>query len=220
MSKEKIKAITEMESKYEAERKDQQNQLLVKEHALQVETNKNQKLIFASIAVIIVMASFVFYLRAIVAKQKNILLSENLNTQNRELMTKGLLVDKKNKAFTDLKSWLQVAARENRDDLSTSLKSVIKEIDHQIDFDQDWEKFKFHFEKIHPDFFTKLKQLAPSLSMTELKLCSYLRLNLSTKEIAKLTNTTIRSVQQAKYRVNQKLSPHGESNLVDYIVKL
>jgi hypothetical protein len=79
--------------------------------------------------------------------------------------------------------------------------------------------FKYHFEKVHPDFFNKLKSIAPTLSVNELRLCAYLRANFSTKEIASLTNTTVRGVQQAKYRINQKL-PNSTGNLADYVLTL
>ena len=218
MSEEKVKAITEMEAKYELQKKESENQLLQKEQIIQQQVNRQQKLIFSGSVILIFIGGLAFYFRAKANKLMNIRLNEKLDAQNRELSTVALLVSKKNQAFSQVKGQLEEMAKENIN-LSSAIKSVVKNIDQEIDFDEEWNTFKYHFEKVHPDFFTKLKEIAPALSVTELRLCAYLQTNLSTKEIAKLSNTTIRSVQQAKYRMNQKFPPHS-GTLSDYLAKL
>jgi tetratricopeptide (TPR) repeat protein len=216
MSQTKAKALAGLEAKYQLKEKEYENQMLKKEGDLQIEINQKQKVVFGGALVLVFIGGLAFYFRAEVNRHKNILLKERVDAQNRELATVALLVSKKNQAFSGVKSKLQEMSREN-DALSESFRPVLKEIDHEIDFDEEWNIFKYHFEKVHPSFFIRLKELAPGLSVNELRLCAYLRTNLSTKEIARLSNTTNRAVQQAKYRLNQKFQPHNEPNLSDFL---
>jgi tetratricopeptide (TPR) repeat protein/DNA-binding CsgD family transcriptional regulator len=212
--------VAEMDAKYKSEKKELEIEALKKEHALQQTVNQHQKIIFGGVVAIVLMAGSLFYFRSQVSKQKNIRLTEKIDAQNRELSTVALLVTKKNQAFSDLKTKLTAILRKDSTESISDIKSIVKEIDGEIDFDVEWDTFKYHFEKVHPDFFAKLKQAAPDLSDRELRFCAYLKSNLSTKEIARFTSTTVRSVQQTKYRINQKLSGQSEGNLSDYIQEL
>jgi tetratricopeptide (TPR) repeat protein len=214
---ESTRQIAEMQVRYESEKKEKEVELLKKEQTLLMLTNRNQKIIFAAIAGLIAMAGAVFYFRAQTNKQKNITLREKIDSQNRELTTISLLVSKKNQALGQLKNDLDDIAKTSSS--PKAIDDMAKNIAREIDFDEEWSMFKYHFEKVHPDFFNKLKSLAPSLSVNELRLCGYLRANFTTKEIASLTNTTVRAVQQAKYRINQKF-PNSNGNLPDYLMTL
>lgn len=217
MNREKVKAIAEMQVKYEAEKKQQEIELLKKEKALQLLTSRNQQIMFGAALGLVVLAAGVFYFKSQADRQRNIRLSEKVDAQNRELSTIAMLVSKKNNALNQLKERLEKISKENS--TAENVNAVLKDIGSEIAFDEEWGTFKYHFEKVHPDFFSKLKQAAPNLSVTELRLCAYLKSNLSTKEISQLTNTTVRSVQQAKYRINQKFK-ESDANLNHFMVKL
>lgn len=217
MNQNRVKAIAEMQVKYEAEKKQQEIELLKKEKALQLLTTRNQQLMFGAAFILVVLAAGVFYFKSQADRQKNIRLNEKVDSQNRELSTIAMLVTKKNQALTLLKEKLEKISKESPQ--TNHVNSVLKDIDNEIAFDEEWDTFKYHFEKVHPEFFSKLKQAAPNLSVTELRLCAYLKSNLSTKEISQLTNTTVRSVQQAKYRINQKFK-ESDANLGNFLVKI
>jgi hypothetical protein len=108
------------------------------------------------------------YFRTQANKQKNNLLKEKIEAQNRELTTIALLVTKKNQAFVQIKAELKDMEKQHS---PPRLQSIVKNIDKEIDFDNEWNMFKYHFEKVHLDFFNKLKSIAPSLSVNELCLC-------------------------------------------------
>jgi DNA-binding CsgD family transcriptional regulator len=80
--------------------------------------------------------------------------------------------------------------------------------------DKDWEQFAVHFDKVHSDFLQILKAAYPVLSSHELKLCAYLRMNLSSKEIAQLENISVRGVEISRYRLRKKLKIPTEINLI------
>ncbi|RYY00234.1 MAG: hypothetical protein EOO53_22325 [Gammaproteobacteria bacterium] len=85
--------------------------------------------------------------------------------------------------------------------------------------DENWEHFAHHFDKVHTDFLVVLKSRYPNLTPGELKLCAYLRMNLSNKEIAQLVNISTRGVEIARYRLRKKLGLSKETNLFDFLIK-
>jgi CheY-like chemotaxis protein/DNA-binding CsgD family transcriptional regulator len=74
---------------------------------------------------------------------------------------------------------------------------------------QVWNELEWHFERMNDDFFNKINTRYPTLTANERKLCAYLRLNLSTKDIAAITNQSVRSIEIARTRLRQKLGLKG-----------
>ena len=97
---------------------------------------------------------------------------------------------------------------------------IVNTIDNSLSKNDDWEFFKEAFNNVDRKFFKKLKKLHPNLSPNDLKLCAYLRLNLSSKEIAPLFNISARSVEIKRYRLRKKMNLQHEDNLVNYILEL
>lgn len=80
--------------------------------------------------------------------------------------------------------------------------------------------FQNNFDLIHEKFFRNLRERYPSLTATDLRFCALLRLNLSTKDIAQMTNLTIRGVEAARYRLRKKLDIPDGTGLVDFLIDL
>jgi DNA-binding CsgD family transcriptional regulator len=76
-----------------------------------------------------------------------------------------------------------------------------------------------HFDEVHGDFMSRFKSRFPDLSPQEIKLSAYLRMNLSSKEIANLMNITIRGVEIARYRLRKKIQLERSENLQEFILK-
>lgn len=85
--------------------------------------------------------------------------------------------------------------------------------------DQDWKIFEELFDQAHLDFFKRLKSTYPQLTQSDLKLCAYLKLNLSSKEIAPLLNISFRGVETRRYRLRKRLGLGLDSNLVEFIMQ-
>ena len=105
-------------------------------------------------------------------------------------------------------------------DSSPSFRHLIRLIRDVEKSDQDWENFAMHFNMVNTDFFNKLKDRFPDLTPNELKLCAYLKMNLSTKEIAQLMNITIKAVEVGRYRLRKKLHIQPETNLYDFLIQV
>ena len=82
----------------------------------------------------------------------------------------------------------------------------------------DWEYFKKAFDNTDQPLFSKLKDVHSSLTKNDLKLCAYLRLNLSSKEIAPLLNISVHSVEIKRYRLRKKMGLERSQGIVEYIM--
>ena len=103
---------------------------------------------------------------------------------------------------------------------TAQIKNVVKTIDKNLSNNKDWEFFEEAFNNADKDFLHKIKDQHPNLTPSDLKLCAYLRLNLSSKEIAPLLNISIRSVEIKRYRLRKKMDLEHEDGLVDYILSV
>jgi DNA-binding CsgD family transcriptional regulator len=83
---------------------------------------------------------------------------------------------------------------------------------------KNWEQFALHFDKVHSNFLVSLKNSYPYLTASDLKLCAYLRLNLTSKEIAQIMNITIKGVELGRHRLRKKLGIQPEVNLVNFLL--
>jgi DNA-binding CsgD family transcriptional regulator len=100
------------------------------------------------------------------------------------------------------------------------VKKVIKKINNHLVDKEDWLTFQLHFRNSHAQFFENLREKHPDLSSNEIKLCAYLKLNISSKEIASLMNIAITSVEQSRYRLRKKINLDKDINLVNYIHRI
>ena len=155
-------------------------------------------------------------------KQLLILKEENLqleiNKKNSELAYSTLNNVKKNELLHDLiKEIQEIDKSVLNNSLHSPINKLIKKINNHLVDKEDWLAFELHFRKAHAQFFYNLRDKHPNLSSNDIKLSAYLKLNLSSKEIASLMNIAISSVEQGRYRLRKKLELDSESSLVNYI---
>ncbi len=86
--------------------------------------------------------------------------------------------------------------------------------------DTNWEEFESRFLGVYEDFFAKLKEMAPDITPAEVRVCALMRLNMSTKEIARLSGRTQGTVDNNRSRIRKKLRLTEEDNLYDFLSKL
>ncbi|MDG2368916.1 MAG: LuxR C-terminal-related transcriptional regulator, partial [Flavobacteriaceae bacterium] len=98
--------------------------------------------------------------------------------------------------------------------------SVIKLIDRHLNNQDDWKFFEEAFNNADKDFLKKVKELHSSLTNNDLRLCAYLRLNLSSKDIAPLLNISLSSVEIKRYRLRKKMNLSRNEGLTDHLLSL
>jgi DNA-binding CsgD family transcriptional regulator len=92
-------------------------------------------------------------------------------------------------------------------------------IDHGLDSQtEEWQNVMKNLKLSQEGFFRKLKSKYPSLTPNDLRLCSYLRMNFTTKEIANLTNISSRAVEIGRYRLRRKLNLNHDVNLTEFLI--
>lgn len=147
-----------------------------------------------------------------IIKVKNERLEVEFRSKSKELAASTMSIIKKNELLTKIKDELK---KVNDKD---TLKPVISIIDKSLKQNDDWELFQEAFNNADSEFLKKIKDTHPSLSPNDLKLCAYLRLNLSSKEVANLLSISPRSVEIKRYRLRKKLNLQHEDNLVNYVL--
>ncbi|MEM8845736.1 MAG: triple tyrosine motif-containing protein [Bacteroidota bacterium] len=145
---------------------------------------------------------------------KNDQLKKEFQNKSNELAASTMSIIKKNELLSKAKEQLMANVEEKE-----SIKPIIDIIDRNLNQNDDWELFKEAFNNADRKFLKKLKKEHPNLSPNDIRLCAYLRLNLSSKEIAPLLNISARSVEIKRYRLRKKMGLEHDANLVDYILK-
>ena len=148
-------------------------------------------------------------------KLKNDQLKKDFRNKSIELAASTMSIIKKNELLSRVKQQLLASEDDNQ-----SAKQIVSLIDQNLSQNDDWELFKEAFNNADRKFLKKLYKAHSNLSPNEIRLCSYLRLNLSSKEIAGLFNISPRSVEIKRYRLRKKLNLNHEENLVNYLLKL
>lgn len=141
-------------------------------------------------------------------------LSQDIDGKNRELAISTMSMIKKNQFLSKIKSDLKEA------ESSSKISSVIKVIDRHLNNQDDWKFFEEAFNNADKDFLKKVKNYHPSLTNNDLRLCAYLRLNLSSKDIAPLLNISLSSVEIKRYRLRKKMNLSRNEGLTEHLLSL
>tara|TARA_R110002050_G_scaffold177754_6_gene310871 strand:- start:582 stop:3350 length:2769 start_codon:yes stop_codon:yes gene_type:complete len=143
---------------------------------------------------------------------KNEKLNQDIDNKNRELAISTMSIIKKNRVLNKIKKEL----KKNR---HPGNNTALELIDSNLNDTKDWSFFEQAFNNADKDFLEKIKKSHPDLTPNDLRFCAYLRLNLSSKEIAPLLNISTKSVETKRYRLRKKLGLEHNSGLVNYILK-
>jgi tetratricopeptide (TPR) repeat protein len=243
----KTRAIAEMHTKYETNKKEMENLLLKNENKVK---SRNQIILIVIVAgLFLLLIMLIYYLRlrskthkqqkaiaeiqlakkeqekkhlqdkVFAEKQINRLQKEKFTNElvhkNEQLTNSTLSLINKNEVLGNLKKDVKSL------DVSHDEKSkIVSYINQNLDMDADWKKFRLDFEEAHPGFFRRLKQDFPDLSETYQKICAFLRIDLTSKEIADLLYVSIAAVNKNRQRLRKKLNLEAEADLNEFLKKL
>ena len=142
-------------------------------------------------------------------------LLDEITLKRKELANTTMIAAKKNEVLMEIQNEL------NKDKLTDQfqLKRIINKINKAIKNDDEWQVFETNFTELHEDFFRMLLKIYPELSNKDLKLCSYLKMNLSSKEIAPLMGISLRGVEVHRYRLRKKMELDSKENLTSFLIK-
>jgi hypothetical protein len=144
-------------------------------------------------------------------------LTAEVRFKNKELATATMYLLHRGKVLSNIKEEL-LTAMKKIESPNGIFKKVLRLFEEAENNEEDWKQFSKHFDEVHNNFLFTLKRRYPELSTTDLKLCAYLRINLTTKEIAQSLGISVRGVETSRYRLRKKLEIPAEETLYDFLL--
>lgn len=143
----------------------------------------------------------------------------DIKQKNCEISSSTLLLANKNEVLQQISDITKKYSEQNMIP-SEYVKQINTVIGDSLKNDDEWSRFKLHFDSVHPGFFVKLKEISSELTENDLRLCAYVRIGIRAKQIAGMLSVSPDSVNSNRYRLRKKLGlKHGES-LDDFIRKI
>lgn len=157
----------------------------------------------------------------VINRLKNEKLEAEIHHKTQELASTTMHLVQKNEFLNSVKSALERLEKKMgaSPEFAKEVSRIIKMMEQDASVDADWEHFSYNFDQVHTDFLKRLGEQYAQLSPNDYKLCVYLRMNLSSKEIAALMNISIRGVEASRYRLRKRLGLDTEQNLTEYLMR-
>jgi tetratricopeptide (TPR) repeat protein len=226
---EKYRTIEEVEAGFARNELKKENQVLTQNSILQKQAIRTKNIMVLLLGISLVLGIALIWLifkRINEAKREAVLLklqsdekigqlSEDLVGKERELTSKTIFINQKNQLLEGLIKELE--------ELKKSEVSA-QSIQHlQVQLRQElapnaWKEFEIQFNEVHPGFQSRLLEKYPELTPAERRLCSFIRLDMNTREISSLSGQSIKSIEVARTRIRKKLGVPHEKNLTNFIV--
>jgi len=151
-------------------------------------------------------------------KVRNEKLEAEIMHKSKELANTTFSIIKKNELLLEIRKMLMYQRKQTTSIQAPKQSGIIRLLDKNISNEDDWKIFESNFEQAHEEFLKRIREKFPELTPSDLKLCAYLRMNLSSKKIALLLGITIRGVENHRYRLRKKVGLEHDSNLIDYLM--
>jgi len=199
------------------------------EKADKARIEEREKLRLRYITIIVVLSAFLLVAMLITIivrsrarqtelKRKN--LAQDVDIKNKELTTNVMYLIRKNELINSVAERLLKLEKTALPENQKTIRDIIVDLQREAD-SEGWKEFELRFNQVHSEFYKNLHKLYPGLSPADEKLCAFLRLNMSSKEIAAITQQSIKSVEVARARLRKKLNlTNTNSNLVTHLANL
>jgi len=143
----------------------------------------------------------------------------DLENNEREVASKSIFLLEKDNLMRNISDKLKTALPKLSEDAQVTIKELISELNFSVN-NKSWDEFELRFNKVHPSFYSNLEKEHPKLSSNERKLCAFLLMNMSSKEISNITGQTVHSINIARGRLRNKLKlVHSGEDLSLYLSK-
>ncbi len=230
-SAEKYRTIEELEADFARNELKRENEILTQNSLLQKKAIRAKNLILFLLGITLLLSGAVIWL--VYKRQKEATrevgrvkqsseesiekLHDDLVNKERELTTKTISINQKNQILEGLIGELDKLKNSN------PTSSAILQLQNQLKTElspNTWKEFEIQFNEVHPGFQNQLLKRFPELSPSERRLCSFLRLDMNTREIASLTGQTFKSIEVARTRIRKKMNLSRVDNLSNFIASI
>lgn len=211
--------------------KERQERLIEKQHLERLEQQDEilllQRVILSGAIVFLLVIGWIYlrYLRSkhraekqLISRNKELEMQkaeELLELKNKELAASALQLVEKEEFLKEIKSKLKTA---NGNIEQAEINEVLRSISHSNQ--NNWEEFKLRFTAVNEKFYNKVTSQYPNLSQADQKICALIKLNFSSKEMARLLGISVESVHTTRYRLRKKMGLERSVNLEDYIANI
>ena len=206
------------------------NEILIKKAEIKDEKEKNSRIVFISIIVILILgfASAYFLSRKVYLDKQMIIVNQNekiakseLEHKKRELAAISTNIVQENEQVSnilkDLKYYSSLLKSEKD---RNSFSPLIKSINRILSEKRKEDLYSDQFNAAYPGYLEYLTRTYADLTTSDLKLCTFLRMNLNTKEIAEIMGLSVRSVESRRYRLRKKINLSKDEDLVSNLISL
>jgi tetratricopeptide (TPR) repeat protein len=206
------------------------NEILIKKREIEEQKQKNSRIVFISIIVILILAFTLAYFlsrkvyldkQMIIASQNEKIAKSELEHKKRELAAISTNIVQENEQVSnilkDLKYYSSLLKSEKD---RNSFSPLIKSINRLLSEKRKEDLYSDQFNAAYPGYLEYLTRTYPDLTTADLKLCTFLRMNLNTKEIADIMGLSVRSIESRRYRLRKKLNLSKEEDLVSNLISL
>lgn len=215
-------SVLELQIEYEKK----QSRLEIENKEIKLNSQRKTFIVLIMAVIILLLCILVYFVYKLQkAKAKTIRIEkkhieDELKLKNREITANVLGLMKKNEALTEIsKSLLEVEKHAVKEDTKLAISKIAEKIWKSRD-EEIWEEFDIRFKQVHVDFYNHLVQQFPDLSPSEQRLCAFLRMNMSTKDISELMGINSSSIDNSRSKIRKKLQLSSDINLVTYLTKL
>lgn len=147
-------------------------------------------------------------------------LEAEVELRNKELTTNVLYMVQKNEILANVIERLIEAKKNLKSENQPIIQNILKDLSTLLN-ENVWSEFEIRFQNVHIEFYEKLQSKYPDLTTNERKLCAFLRLNMTTKEISAITNQSLNSIEMARHRLRKKLNiDNSQVNLTTFLMEL
>lgn len=222
-STESDKRLSLYQSLYENEKIRHENEILITQAGLRKKNLILLWVLFTLLLVVAISLIIILRFREIDIRQKRIIaereaenLKKDLELKNNELTYNAMCIVQTNEAISKMGEMIREMMQRNQS--ADQLNAVLDQL-KSIKNDKAWQEFELRFTQVHSDFYDRLQQSFPDLTPNEKKLCAFLRLNMTTKDIAAITHQSVHSINVARTRLRKKMNlANSEENLVNYLM--
>jgi DNA-binding CsgD family transcriptional regulator len=151
-----------------------------------------------------------------IAEQEALLLKDRLAFSQQELACKAMHLASQSEFKVKLLETTKDVYFHLDESGKESIKTVLRNLESHID-QSAWPEFETRFEKVHDAFFGRLQRLFPDLTPNDRRICAFLKLNMSTKDIALLTHRSPRSIESSRYRLKKKFGLGQEEDILTFL---
>lgn len=225
-----IKKITQLEMQFEFDKEIKERELKDAQNSADQQKKEFIYILLISLGVFVAILAIMLYINQrnktskVELKRKNLKLEheklqQDLEHRNKELATNVMYLLSKNEFITSTAEKLTKAKMNFKKENQKIIQDIIRDL--LLNSSKDvWKEFEVRFQEVHSDFYENLNKRFPDLTPNEKKICAFLRLNMSTKDISAITYQSVRSIDMARFRLRKKIELETDENLVTFLSQI